>query len=232
MSTMTRATARSAGRPRRARDRLPRLPRRRDGTAVPRLGHRVGSATRPTESVSASPNRGDRVVRARGPRHEDPGTLTVGTDNPAFPPYFSEPEEGETATDPWEFGDPTNGRGFESARGLRAGRAARVQRGPGDLDPGAVQQLDRARPEGLRRLPRAGVVHRGAHPGRRPDRGLLLQQPGARDPRRTHRWPMPRPSTRSPGSSLAPPATPPASRTSPTRSSRPRSRASTTTTPA
>jgi polar amino acid transport system substrate-binding protein len=44
-----------------------------------------------------------------------PGTLTVGTDNPAFPPYFSEPGEGETATDPWEFGDPTNGRGFESA---------------------------------------------------------------------------------------------------------------------
>ena len=43
------------------------------------------------------------------------GTLTVGTDNPAFPPYFSEPGEGETATDPWEFGDPTNGRGFESA---------------------------------------------------------------------------------------------------------------------
>ncbi len=44
-----------------------------------------------------------------------PGTLTIGTDNPAFPPYFSEPGDGETATDPWEFGDPTNGRGFESA---------------------------------------------------------------------------------------------------------------------
>ena len=39
----------------------------------------------------------------------------MGTDNPAFPPYFSEPGDGETATDPWEFGDPTNGRGFESA---------------------------------------------------------------------------------------------------------------------
>ena len=30
------------------------------------------------------------------------GTLTVGTDKPAFPPYF-------------EDDDPTNGRGFESA---------------------------------------------------------------------------------------------------------------------
>jgi polar amino acid transport system substrate-binding protein len=43
------------------------------------------------------------------------GTLTIGTDNPAFPPYFSPPAEGETATEPWELGDPTNGRGFESA---------------------------------------------------------------------------------------------------------------------
>ncbi len=40
-----------------------------------------------------------------------PGVLTVGTDNPAFPPYFSD----ATQTDPWEFGDPTNGEGFESA---------------------------------------------------------------------------------------------------------------------
>jgi polar amino acid transport system substrate-binding protein len=33
---------------------------------------------------------------------EEPGTLTIGTDKPAFPPYF-------------EDDDPTNGRGFESA---------------------------------------------------------------------------------------------------------------------
>jgi len=46
-----------------------------------------------------------------------PGTFTIGTDNPAFPPYFDPPNEdaGETATDPWELGDPTNGRGFEAA---------------------------------------------------------------------------------------------------------------------
>jgi polar amino acid transport system substrate-binding protein len=43
------------------------------------------------------------------------GKLTIGTDNPAFPPYFDPPAEGETATAPWELGDPTNGRGFESA---------------------------------------------------------------------------------------------------------------------
>lgn len=45
------------------------------------------------------------------------GTLTIGTDNPAFPPYFDPPADGEEQTDPWEvgLGDPTNGRGFESA---------------------------------------------------------------------------------------------------------------------
>lgn len=43
------------------------------------------------------------------------GTLTVGTDNPAFPPYWEPPAEGEEATDPWEFGDPTNKGGFEGA---------------------------------------------------------------------------------------------------------------------
>jgi polar amino acid transport system substrate-binding protein len=43
-----------------------------------------------------------------------PGKLTIGTDNPAFPPYFSPNEDG-TKTDPWELGDPTNGQGFEGA---------------------------------------------------------------------------------------------------------------------
>lgn len=40
------------------------------------------------------------------------GTLTIGTDNPAYPPYF---EESSPNPDPWELGDPTNGKGFESA---------------------------------------------------------------------------------------------------------------------
>src|SRR5918994_3392711 len=44
------------------------------------------------------------------------GTLTIGTDNPAYPPYFAENADGST-TEPWELGDPTNGEGFESAVG-------------------------------------------------------------------------------------------------------------------
>lgn len=42
------------------------------------------------------------------------GTLTIGTDNPAFPPYYAVPASGD-APKPWQLGDPTNGQGFESA---------------------------------------------------------------------------------------------------------------------
>ena len=42
------------------------------------------------------------------------GKLTIGTDNPAFPPYFAFNADG-SKTAPWELGDPTNGMGFESA---------------------------------------------------------------------------------------------------------------------
>jgi polar amino acid transport system substrate-binding protein len=40
-----------------------------------------------------------------------PGTLTIGADNPAYPPYF---QPSDPNPDPWELGDPTNHLGFES----------------------------------------------------------------------------------------------------------------------
>jgi len=43
------------------------------------------------------------------------GRLTIGTDNPAFPPYWEPPAEGEEATEPWELGDPYTQGGFEGA---------------------------------------------------------------------------------------------------------------------
>jgi len=43
------------------------------------------------------------------------GTLTIGADNPAFPPYYQPPAEGETGTEGWELGDPYNGQGLEAA---------------------------------------------------------------------------------------------------------------------
>jgi polar amino acid transport system substrate-binding protein len=40
------------------------------------------------------------------------GQLTIGTDNPAFPPWFS---GGETKAHDWRFNDPFTGEGYEAA---------------------------------------------------------------------------------------------------------------------
>src|SRR5215475_5329571 len=39
------------------------------------------------------------------------GTLTVGTDNPAYPPWYA----GGTKSSFWKINDPSNGKGFEPA---------------------------------------------------------------------------------------------------------------------
>src|SRR5215471_14699370 len=55
------------------------------------------------------------------------GTLTVGTDNPAYPPWYG---GGTSAGSSWKINDPSNGKGFESAvvyavaRKLGFGRSA------------------------------------------------------------------------------------------------------------
>ena len=41
-----------------------------------------------------------------------PGTLTIGTDNPAYPPYF---QGGTPGGSSWKLNDPSTGEGFESA---------------------------------------------------------------------------------------------------------------------
>ena len=41
-----------------------------------------------------------------------PGQLSIGTDNPAFPPWFG---GGELSGSPWKINDPSTGKGFESA---------------------------------------------------------------------------------------------------------------------
>ena len=41
-----------------------------------------------------------------------PGTLTVGTDNPAYPPWF---DGGAPSGSTWKLNDPATGKGFESA---------------------------------------------------------------------------------------------------------------------
>jgi polar amino acid transport system substrate-binding protein len=69
----------------------------------------------PSPSVSASVGASPDQCATENLATKEPGVLTVGTDNPAFPPYFAEPSGDQKPTEPWELGDPTNGRGFESA---------------------------------------------------------------------------------------------------------------------
>lgn len=42
------------------------------------------------------------------------GSLTIGADNPAFPPYF-QPSDPAPEGSVWEFGEPTNAQGLEGA---------------------------------------------------------------------------------------------------------------------
>ena len=87
------------------------------GGGATRVRQPAASATAPAEAseAPASASAGAGACSADQLETKTAGTLTIGTDNPAYPPYFQIPPEGTAATDPWELGDPTNGEGFESA---------------------------------------------------------------------------------------------------------------------
>jgi polar amino acid transport system substrate-binding protein len=53
-----------------------------------------------------------------------PGKLTIGTDNPAFPPWFGGAEKA-----PWKISDPRSGQGFESAVAYAVADELGFQRG-------------------------------------------------------------------------------------------------------
>lgn len=80
----------------------------------------ASTSAAPSAAESASPSAAESVAasqiacQAANLQTVTPGTLTVGTDNPAYPPYFSIPATGNPPA-PWKLGDPTNGEGFESA---------------------------------------------------------------------------------------------------------------------
>jgi polar amino acid transport system substrate-binding protein len=63
-------------------------------------------------SVAPSPTESPNACAAAVLPTKTVGKLVIGSDNPAYPPYFAESSPNPT---PWEFGDPTNGQGFESA---------------------------------------------------------------------------------------------------------------------
>jgi len=69
----------------------------------------AGSAS-PSASASASPSSAEAPCSRDQLATKTPGTLTIGADNPAYPPYY---QPSDPKTDPWELGDPTNRLGFE-----------------------------------------------------------------------------------------------------------------------
>jgi polar amino acid transport system substrate-binding protein len=71
-------------------------------------GTAATGATGPTAPATAAECAADATIP-----FTSPGVLTIGTDNPAFPPYFA---GGETKENPdWKFNDPNTGEGFEAA---------------------------------------------------------------------------------------------------------------------
>jgi polar amino acid transport system substrate-binding protein len=63
------------------------------------------------ESSSGSTGTGTKASCAKSDLNlVKAGTLTIGTDNPAFPPWF-----GGTPKTPWKVSDPRSGEGYESA---------------------------------------------------------------------------------------------------------------------
>jgi len=67
----------------------------------------------PTAVVTATPSETPNPCTPANLATLTAGTLTVGADNPAYPPYY-EPTDPKPAGSIWEFGDPTNGKGLES----------------------------------------------------------------------------------------------------------------------
>jgi len=80
-------------------------------TAAPSAAPSSGApSAAPSQAVTPSP-----TLSACAPANltlKAAGKLTIGTDNPAYPPYFAPSSPNPS---PWQLGDPTNQQGFEAA---------------------------------------------------------------------------------------------------------------------
>jgi polar amino acid transport system substrate-binding protein len=85
------------------------------GGSSPSAATPSSTATSESSAPSASASAAAEACAPDSLATKTPGRLTIGTDNPAFPPYWQPAPEGEEATPPWELGDPTNKGGFEGA---------------------------------------------------------------------------------------------------------------------
>ncbi|HEU5214869.1 MAG TPA: ABC transporter substrate-binding protein [Gaiellaceae bacterium] len=74
-------------------------------TATAAAGCGGGSSTTTTTNAAASSCAKSKLTLVK------PGQLTIGTDNPAYPPWYA----GGTKSSFWKINDPSTGKGFESA---------------------------------------------------------------------------------------------------------------------
>ena len=81
-------------------------------SAAPSVAASVAPAIGPSIIPSVAPSASPDACAVASLKLTTAGKLTSGTDNPAYPPYYDIPA---SATKPWELGDPTDGKGFESA---------------------------------------------------------------------------------------------------------------------
>ncbi|HEX2754751.1 MAG TPA: ABC transporter substrate-binding protein, partial [Candidatus Limnocylindrales bacterium] len=72
----------------------------------------VAASTAPSVAPSVAPSATPDACAKDNLKLTTGGKLTIGTDNPAFPPYY---DAVDSPTKPWQLGDPTDGKGFESA---------------------------------------------------------------------------------------------------------------------
>ena len=80
-------------------------------TTAPTTAPTTAASVAPTAAPTATPD----ACAVSSLKTVTAGKLTIGTDNPAYPPYYSPRAAGNTT--PWDKdgGDPTTGEGFESA---------------------------------------------------------------------------------------------------------------------
>ena len=84
-------------------------------SATPVTTPAPSTAAVPSAAPSVAPSPTPNACATASLKVVTPGKFTIGTDNPAFPPYFNAPSGAPTK--PWKIGDPTTGDGFESAVG-------------------------------------------------------------------------------------------------------------------
>ncbi len=121
-------------------------------------GTAKSGATAPSSAVGSNPCAVKNLALLT------PGTLTIGTDNPAYSPYFTG-GPGHSWTGKYN-NDPYTGKGFEAAVAYAVAKQMGFSNAAGEVAGDALQPVLRAGAEGLRLLPRPGLAARRSAPRR------------------------------------------------------------------